>query len=82
MFVSEADRAPSSTAEQSRIVDRLFVWAQRRIERRHQLQSKAGMLTDCLSGMESTLSCLQANCYDDLAAVDRLLSGKKSTLSC
>ena len=26
MFVSEADRAPSSTAEQSRIVDRLFVW--------------------------------------------------------
>ena len=26
MFVSEADRAPSSTAEKSRMVNRLFVW--------------------------------------------------------
>ena len=51
---------------------------QRQIERHKQLQSKAGLLTDCLSGMENTLSCLQANCYDDLAAVDRLfvLEGK------
>ena len=44
MFVSEADRAPSSTAEKSRMVDR----------------------------MENTMSCWQANCYDDLADVDRL----------
>ena len=26
MFVSEANGAPSSTAEKSRMVDRLFVW--------------------------------------------------------
>ena len=32
MFVSEADRAPSSTAEQSRNVDRLFVWDGKHIE--------------------------------------------------
>ena len=32
MFVSEAARAPSSTAEQSRIVDRLFVWEEKHIE--------------------------------------------------
>ena len=46
--------------------------SQRRIERHHQLRKKAGWLTDCLSGMENTMSCWQANCYDDLADVDRL----------
>ena len=51
---------------------------QRQIERHSQLQSKAGLLTDCLSGMENTLSCLQANCYDDLAAVDRRIRAPMS----